>query len=397
MKPVQIKPDVYWIGALHPDLRVFDIIMYCKNGTTYNSYLVKGDKVAIIDTVKDKFSAGYLERIAELVDFSRIDYIVAQHNEMDHAGSLAALLEKAPQAQIVCSKPAAKYVQNILNRDVAIKTVEAGEIIDLGGKSLQFFPAPFLHWPDTMMTYLQEDKVLFTCDMFGAHFCDSHLFNDLITRDTQADFRYYFDMIMRPFKKQVRNGLKKIAELPFDMIAPSHGPILREKARDYVEAYDRWSLPAAANTPRRLLIYYASAYGNTERMAEQIARGAQASGLAVDLYDATAIQPQDHLDRIESADAIAIGSPTINNDAVKPVWNLLSSLVTLDLKGKIGASFGSMGWSGEAVDYLDQRLAHLKLKVTQPGLKINLIPSDEDLQQCFVFGQAIAAAAQAKE
>lgn len=180
MKPVQIKENVHWIGALHPDLRIFDIIMYCKNGTTYNSYLVKGEKTAIIDTVKDKFAAGYLDRIAELVDFTRIDYIVAQHNEMDHAGSLAALLEKAPQAQIVCSKPAAKYVHNILNREVNIKTVENGEILDLGGKSLQFFPAPFLHWPDTMMTFLREDKILFTCDMFGAHFC--FLFPQLLHR-----------------------------------------------------------------------------------------------------------------------------------------------------------------------------------------------------------------------
>ncbi len=395
MKPVQIKENVHWIGALHPDLRIFDIIMYCKNGTTYNSYLVKGEKTAIIDTVKDKFAAGYLDRIAELVDFTTIDYIVAQHNEMDHAGSLAALLEKAPQAQIVCSKPAAKYVQNILNREVNIKTVENGEILDLGGKSLQFFPAPFLHWPDTMMTYLREDKILFTCDMFAAHFCDSHLFNDLISRDIKADFKYYFDTIMRPFKKQVRNGLKKIADLPFEIIAPSHGPVLRQNVQEYIQAYDAWSTPGAENTPRRLLIYYASAYGNTERMAAEIGRGAKDAGLSVELYDAMLLEPQDHLDRIESADALAFGSPTINNDAVKPVWNLLTSLVTLDIKGKIGASFGSMGWSGEAVDFLDQRLVNLKLKVPNPGLKVTLIPGDEDLQKCYEFGQALAAAVNA--
>ena len=394
MKPVEIKPDTFWIGSLHPDLRVFDIIMQTKNGTTYNSYLIKGEKVAIIDTVKDKFSQPYLERIAELTDFSKIAYIVIQHTEMDHSGSLAALLEKAPQAEVVCSKPAAKYVQNVLNRDVTVKTVENGQVIDLGGKSLQFYPAPFLHWPDTMMTFLPEERILFTCDVFGAHFCDYHLFNDLITRDSWPDFQHYFQTIFRPFRKMVRNGLAKIADLDFDLIAPSHGPILRQDLKRYIQAYEGWAAPIAENIPRRLLIYYASAYGNTEKMAMEIARGARDSGLAVEIFDVTEINPDEHLDRIETADAIAVGSPTINGDAVKPVWNLLSSLVTIDLKGKIGASFGSMGWSGEAVALLDQRLASLRLKVPQPGLQATLVPGADELQQCQSFGANLAQAIQ---
>ena len=393
MKPVLIKPETWWIGALHPDLRVFDIIMHTKNGTTYNSYLVKGEKVAIIDTVKDKFSQPYLDRIAGLTDFGDIAYIVVQHNEMDHSGSLAALLDKAPQAEVVCSKPAAKYVQNVLNRPVKIRTVENGEIIDLGGKSLQFYPAPFVHWPDTMMTYLPEEKLLFTCDFFGAHFCDPHLFNDQIQRDTWSDFHHYFQTIMRPYKKMARNALKKVNELEFDMIAPSHGPVLRKELPKYLQAYAEWSAPAAENSPRRLLIYFASAYGNTGVMAQEIARGAESAGLAVELYDVTEINPEEHLDRIEQADAIAIGSPTINNDAVKPVWNLLTSLVTIDLKGKVGASFGSMGWSGEAVGLLDQRLAALKIKLVQPGLTATLVPAPDELQQCRDLGVALANAA----
>ncbi|HOC24742.1 MAG TPA: FprA family A-type flavoprotein [bacterium] len=392
MKPVTIKPDVYWIGALHPDLRLFDIIMPTKNGTTYNSYLVKGEQVAIIDTVKDKFGPAFIERIAELTDFNRIAYIVVQHNEMDHSGSLAALLEKAPQAKVICSKPAARYVQNILNRPVQIRSVENGEVIDLGGKSLQFFPSPFIHWPDTMMTYLPEKRLLFTCDLFGAHFCDSHLFNDQITRDTWPDFEHYFRSIMRPFKKSVRNALKKVDELDFDIIAPSHGPILRSGLDKYLQAYQKWSEPLPQNDPRQLLIYYASAYGNTEKMAAEIARGATAAGVTVKVYDTMEISLLDHLDRIEAADAIAIGSPTINGDAVKPVWEFLAGLATLDLKGKIGASFGSMGWSGEAVSFIDQRLANLKLRVIQPGIQATLVPGPEELQKCHEFGAALAQA-----
>jgi flavorubredoxin len=395
MKPVLIKPDAYWIGALHPDLRIFDIIMHTKNGTTYNSFLIKGEKVAIIDTVKDKFTQPYLEHIAELTDFSRIAYIVIQHNEMDHSGSLAALLEKAPQAQVVCSKPAAKYVQNVLNRPVDIKTVENGEVIDLGGKHLQFFPSPFIHWPDTMITLFQEERILFTCDLFGAHFCDSHLFDDQVSRDSWPDFQHYFQVIMRPFKKMVRNSLKKIAELEFDMIAPSHGPVLRTEIARYIKAYDQWSEPLPANDPRQLLIYYASAYGNTEKMAAEIARGAKATGVSVKVYDTMEIDIGTHLDRIEAADAIAVGSPTINGDAVKPVWDLLNSLVTLELKGKIGASFGSMGWSGEAVSFLDQRLGNMKFKVVLPGLQATLVPGQEELHQCYQFGVALAQAMQA--
>ncbi|HQG47422.1 MAG TPA: FprA family A-type flavoprotein, partial [bacterium] len=294
-----------------------------------------------------------------------------------------------------CSKPAARYVQNVLNRPVRIRTVENGETIDLGGKQLQFFPAPFIHWPDTMITLQPEAEILFTCDLFGAHFCDSHLFNDEITRDSWSDFAHYFGTIMRPFKKMVRNSLNKINELQFTMIAPSHGPILRQDLSKYLAAYEKWSEPLPVNEPRQLLIYYASAYGNTERMAAEIARGAKDAGVSVKVYDAMEIDLAAHLDRIEAADALAVGSPTVNGDAVKPVWDLLNSLVTLDLKGKIGASFGSMGWSGEAVSFLDQRLTSLKFKVIQPGLKATLVPGPEELQQCYDFGAGLARAMQA--
>ena len=394
MKPVPIKPDTYWIGALHPDLRIFDIIMQTKNGTTYNSYLIDAETVAIIDTVKDKYIQAYLEHISELTDFSRIGYIIVQHTEMDHSGSLSALLEKAPQAKVVCAKPAARYVQNVLNRPVEIKTVENGEIIDLGGKQLQFFPSPFIHWPDTMMTLYKEGKTLFTCDLFANHFCDSHIFNDQISRETWPDYEHYFKTIMRPFKKMVRNSLKKMAELEFDMIAPSHGPVLRQDLGKYIQAYEKWSAPLTENNPRQLLIYYASAYGNTEKMAAEIARGAKSTGITVKVYDIMEIDPETTLDRIESADGIAVGSPTINGDAVKPVWDLLSNLTTLDLKGKIGASFGSMGWSGEAVTFLDQRLSNLKFKVPHPGLQATLVPGSDELQHCYDFGVTLANAIQ---
>jgi flavorubredoxin len=392
MKPLEIKPDVYWIGALHPDLRLFDLIMHTKNGTTYNSYLIKDEKSVIIDTVKEKFSSAYLERIVELVDPKHIDYIVVQHNEMDHSGSLAALLDLAPQAEILCTKTAVKYVQNIINREARITAVDANTVLALGQKTLRFIPAPFLHWPDTMMSYIPEAEILFSCDVFASHFCDSRMFADLITRNFWPDYEYYFKTIMRPFKKNVRNALKKVNELPMGVLAPSHGPIVREDTGKFVQAYEQWSAPARENTPKYILIYYASAYGNTERMAQQIARGMEEAGAHAELFDVVNIKAEDELDKMESADAILFGSPTINNDAAKPIWDLLSSLVTLDVKGKVAGSFGSMGWSGEAVGLIDQRLQGLKFKVPVPGLSAVLVPNTDELNSCVEFGKSIVQA-----
>jgi len=392
MRPIEIKPQLYWIGALHPDLRVFDIIMATKNGTTYNSYLIKDEKIAVIDTVKEKFATAFIERIGELVDPARIDYIIVQHTEMDHSGSLQALLALAPNAQIICTKPAVKYVQKVIHQEASFLIADANLSVSLGSRQLQFIPAPFLHWPDTMMTYLPEDQALFSCDVFSSHFCDSRLFDDQITRDFWPEYEYYFRTIFRPFKKHVRNGLKKLSEVPFQVIAPAHGPILRHSIKKYIEAYETWAAPLPGNTPKKALIFYASAYGNTEEMAHQVAHGMESAGLQVVLIDATTIKPEDYLDEIEKADALLFGSPTINNDAVKPIWDILSGLVTVDNKGKVAASFGSMGWSGEAVEMLDQRLLSLKFKVPVPGFKAVLIPDADELAKCVEFGRTVAAA-----
>ena len=380
MKPFEIKENVYWIGALHPDLRVFDIIMQTKNGTTYNSYLLQAEKPAIIDTVKHKFTESYLEHVKELIDLKKLTYIIVQHNEPDHSGSLKALIELAPQAIILCSKVSAKYVRNIVNTDVTIQTVENGEEIDLGGKTIRFYATPFLHWPDTMMTYWVEGQVLFPCDVFANHFCDSRMYNDLITRDFWPDFKYYFDIIFRPYKN----------DIDIQMLAPSHGPILRRDVNEFISRYRQWSAEREANEPKQLLIYYISAHGNTAKMANAIAEGAHEIGVNVQVYDITEIDVDAHLERIEMCDGLLIGSPTINNDAVKPAWDLLSSLATIEVKGKLAGSFGSIGWSGEATKFLDSRLADLKFKVPESGLTVTLVPDEQELTDCREFGNKIA-------
>lgn len=390
MKPFEMTQDVFWIGALHPDLRVFDIIMNTKNGTTYNSYLIRDEKIAIIDTVKAKFADVYLAHIKSLIDPSRIDYIIMQHNEPDHSGSLLKLLEIAPNAQVVCAKPAVKYVENITNAEINIKPVSNKEVLELGSKSLQFYTSPYCHWPDTMMTWLEQDNILFPCDVLGSHFCDSRMYNDAISRDFWPDFKYYFDSIMRPYKKNVRNAINKVEDLDIKVVAPSHGPILRQNIEKYIQAYKEWTEPPTPNDPPKMLIYFAAAHGNTGIMAHKIAEGARSKGVDVEVFEATDINPDEHIDKIENADALLLGSPTINNNAVKPVWDVLNALISVDVKGKIAGSFGSYGWSGDATEQLDARLNAMKFKVPFEGIKAVLVPNDEELQTCFEFGANIA-------
>ncbi|MDY6794026.1 MAG: FprA family A-type flavoprotein [Actinomycetota bacterium] len=393
MLPVKIIDGVHWVGALDPQLRVFDIIMKADHGTTYNSYMITaGDKVAVIDAVKAPFYQEYRENLKSLINISDIDYVVVNHTEPDHSGSLSSLLEEAPRARVVCSRQCRNFVKNILNRDMDPILVEDGDTLDLGkGVELRFVHAPFLHWPDTMFTYYGKEGLLFPCDFLGSHYCDDRLFNDLMDDFSHA-FEYYFMVIFRPFKRYVLEAIDKIKDLDIKIVCPSHGPVLRSDPRDFVDRYLEWSSVPEPSGEKTLLVFYASAYGNTAALAEKIAEGARDEGVKVMVMDVAATELGVMIDRIEAARGIAVGSATINGDAVEPVWYLLSHLATLELKGKIGASFGSYGWSGEAPKLIAARLEGLKLKVVEEPLRVNLVPTEEDLQGAVEFGRRIAQA-----
>jgi flavorubredoxin len=388
MKPIAIREGIYWTGVLDPDLRLFDILFPTEGGTTYNSYLVQGEKIAVIDTAKGRCYDQFLSNVSSLVDPEDVDYIICNHMEPDHSGSLAAFLEEAKNARVVVSRTGEHFVSNILNADVNPLKMGDGDAIDLGGKTLRFVSAPFLHWPDTMFTYAVEDKVLFSCDVFGSHYCDERMFDDLVG-DFSGEFEYYYQGIMRPFKEKMLEAMDKIKDLDIEVIAPSHGPILRTDPWKYVTQYVEWSTPSPAEA-KKVLIFYASAHGNTKMMANEVAKGANIDGVEVELFDLTETAPGDVLDRIETSQALIIGSPTINGDAVKPVWDLLSGLATIKLRGKVGAAFGSYGWSGEAVGMIEDRLKSLKFRIPEPGVKFTLVPTAEELKSCRDFGARIA-------
>lgn len=395
---VEFAPDVYWIGALDPTLRTFDIILSTANGTTYNSYLIKGSAgVAVIDTVKENFSDEFFHRLESVVDYSEITVIVLNHLEPDHTGALPELMRRAPQANLYISQRGTSMLKALLKPSagsIEYTTVNTGDSVDLGNRTLQFLHTPFLHWPDTQCTYLKEESILFSGDVFGCHFCDKRLFNDRVG-DFRFSFDYYYAHIMRPFKSHVLDALKLIEPLKLNQIAPTHGPILRERPRRYVTHYRELSTSSLANEIDKqelsLIIFYMSSYGNTARMAEEISEGANdVEGVRVSLYDLEGGEVDPFVDLIEEADALVFGSPTINGDAVKPVWDLLSSLAVVNLKGKLGAAFGSYGWSGEAVRMIEDRMRGLKMRIPKPGLRVKLIPTDEELEECRLFGREIA-------
>lgn len=382
MKTTKLKENIYWIGVNNPELRVFDIIMETKKGTTYNSYLIDDEKVAIIDSVKDGYFEESLGKIKGVIGERKVDYIIVQHTELDHTGSLSKLLEVYPDAVVVASTAAIKYLKEIINREFNSKV--ALEDISLGKNTLQFISAPNLHWPDTMFTYTKEEKVLFTCDFMGCHYSPVNCITDACSGDYFEEMKYYFDVIMGPFKKFVNKGLDKIEDLEFDIVAPSHGPIHVEDIKMYVDLYRQWAKVYEIEE-KNVQIFYVSAYGNTEAMGKYLAAKINEKGIKAQAHEISSMSLSDIVILIEKASGIMIGSPTINQDAVKPAWDVLSLVCPITNRGKAAAAFGSYGWSGEGTAMLTERLRSLKFKVHPEGLKFNFVPDSKEYEAADKF------------
>ena len=395
MLPVEITKNIYWVGAQNPGLRVFDVIMHTKWGTSYNSYLIKGaEKTAVIDSVKLAFSDEQIERISSVCDVSAIDYIICNHTEPDHSGGLEKLLDLAPHATVVCSKPASVFLKNILNRSFECMVVSEGDTLDLGGKTLQFLSTPFLHWPDSIMTYAVEDAVLCSGDVFGFHFSAEQTFDDLtpLSSEMIESQKYYFDVIMGPFKNYILDAVKKVRALKIDVIGPSHGPVLRGTPWDTVDRYESWASDVLdVNDPKKVYIGYVSCYGYTKALAETIYRVVNEAGFDAEIEDISTTDADACSAKIHKADAVAIGSPTLNRDALKPIWDVMTSVSTYLMKGKIAAVFGSFGWSGEAVKYLNDRLNCIGANVVGT-CSAKLRPDEKELAEAEKLGQLICDA-----
>jgi len=395
MPAVEISKDIYWVGVHNPGLRIFDVIMRTEWGTSYNSYLIKGaEGAALVDTVKTGFTDEFIKNIASVCDIKSIRYIVCNHTEPDHSGSLAKLLDLAPDAVVLCSKPASVFLRSIMNRDFECRTVGDGDEVDLGGRTLKFISAPYLHWPDSIFTYIPEDHILLSGDVFGFHFSAENVFDDLtpLSDEMAESQKYYFDVIMGPFKNYVLQAVDKIKDLNIKVIGPSHGPVLRSSPWEAVKRYEAWASDILkVNDPKKVYVGYVSCYGYTRLLAERIASVVKAEGYDVEIDDVSTASPDACAAKIHSADAFAIGSSTINRDALKPVWDVLASVSTYIVKGKPAAVFGSFGWSGEAIKFLTARLRDVGAEVLGSS-SARLNPDEKELEEAEKLGKAICDA-----
>ncbi|KEI04649.1 FprA family A-type flavoprotein [Clostridium botulinum] len=386
MSAIKLKDDIYWVGVKDPNLKVFDIIMETKKGTTYNSYLINDEKVVIIDSVKDGFWDKSIESIKEIIGNKKVDYIVVQHTELDHSGSVIKFLKEYPDVTVIGTIAALNYLKEIVNKEFKGKTINEIKELNTGNNTLKFISVPNLHWPDTMITYIPEQNILFTCDITGAHYCtlSGCIESDLDDTEYVREFEYYFNCIMGPFKKFVLSALDKIKDLKINMIVPSHGPVHKDKNVNKV--LELYKVMATENIKKsNVQILYTSAYHNTENMAKYICQKLNEKDVNAQVHEITEIGIDKAVELINSSNGFIIGSPTMNQDAVEPVWRVLTSICVIPNRGKVSAAFGSYGWSGEAVPMIIERLKSMKLKVVEDGLTFKFVPSDKDYKNADEF------------
>ena len=395
MELLQLKPGFYFTGALDHDLRVFDIIMYTEFGTTYNSYVLKtANHTVLFETAKVKCLDSWLEKVRAITPIEQVDYLVVSHTEPDHSGSVEKLLELNPRIKIVATGCAISFLKEIVNRDFYSIAVRDGQTLTLDDKTLEFMVVPNLHWPDTMYTYIREDKVLVTCDSFGSHYaCDDILASKVTDRvGYLRATKYYFDCIIGPFKDFMLDALRRVRTLQLDMICPGHGPVLDCDIDWMLDTYEGWSTVINPNPRPTAILAYVSAYGYTGQLAEAIAEGIRGvGGIDVRCYDMVTADAAKVAEELLYADGFLLGTPTIVGEALKPIWDLTTGMFAGTHGGKLASAFGSYGWSGEGVPHIMERLGQLKLRLVDP-LRVRFKPNEDQLGEAREYGKAFGEA-----
>jgi len=388
LKSLEIKENIYWVGAVdweERDFHTFEI----SRGTTYNAYLIIDDKITLVDTVKNKFFHEMMERIRELIDPSKIDYIISNHVETDHSGSLANIKENARNAVIVCtSKGKEGLCRHFDCKDWEFKIVKTGDELKIGKRTLAFVEMPMLHWPDSMATYIKEDRTLLSNDAFGQHIASVERYDEeLGVEDAVKWAKIYYANILMPFGELVKRKLDEIGELgiQIEMVAPSHGVIWKNPGR-IVEAYKKW---ASFEVESKLVIVYDTMWNSTVKIARTIAEGAGSRGVKTRLFHVRKDAWSNIMTEILDAKAIAIGAPTMHNTVFPTVAGFLAYMKGLKPKNKIGIAFGSYGWGGGAVKEINRTLEELKFDIMEP-LQIKYRPTEDELKTAFELGVKIA-------
>ena len=385
MNAREIKPGIQWMGAVDWDRRLFDELIPLPDGTSYNAYLVRGaDRTALIDTVDPGFSDVLLRRLRQL-GVTRLDYVVANHAEQDHSGSIPIVLERFPGAKVVATPKGQGILSDLLGVAAdRFLPVEDGATLELGGRTLRFLHFPWVHWPETMLTWLEQDRVLFPCDLFGAHLAAGELVEPDACLAMEAAKRYYAE-IMMPFRNVIRNNLGKVTDLPVGMICPSHGPVLRQPER-ILAAYRDWLDEEPRN---RAVVAYASMHASTRQMAHHLAEALVTRDVPVDLFNLAATDLGKLAVALVDAATIVLGSPTVIGGAHPLVANAAFVANLLKPRARCGAVVGSYSWGGKMVAQLAGLMPQLKLELFELVVAKGL-PRAEDLAALDRLAEAIA-------
>ena len=389
----QIAPGVYWVGVADWGLQHFHgHELSTHRGSTYNSYLIIDEKVVLVDTVLTSFQDQLIENIREVIDPARIDYVIANHAEVDHSGSLPAIMRLAPNATLVVSPRGRESVEGYYHQPWTFKTVKTGERLNIGKNELLFIEAPMLHWPDSMFTYLTGKNLLMSNDAFGQHYATAFRFNDQVDQAELYDeaLKYYAN-ILTPFSAQVQRKISEVLALglPIDVIAPSHGVIWSHNPAQIITKYQEWS---AQKPEKSAVIIYDTIWDGTRHMAESIGQGMADEGVQYKMFHAGLADRNDIIAEVFKAKAVVVGSCTFNQGVLPTLTPVLEDLRGLKFQNKVGAAFGSYGWSGEALAILEEHLNRCKIKTVVPGIKIKWQPMEAELAQCRDFVKKIGAA-----
>jgi len=393
MAITELAKGVYWVGAIDWDVRNFH--GYSTNrGTTYNAYLIVDEKITLVDCVKAPFFDEQVRRIAEIIDPTKIDYLIVNHVEMDHSGCLPKMMELVKPEKLFCSPMGQKAIIDHFHReDWPFTVVKSGDQLSLGKRTAQFLETRMLHWPDSMFTYLQDEKILFSSDAFGEHYASSERFDDQINLPVVMEHcAKYYANILYPYSPLVQKLLQTVAGLKLDikMIAPDHGIIWRDKLSTIIEAYDTWSAGKCAD---RAVVIFNTMWHSTEEMAQAVMRGIEDAGVPVEFLNLDACHRSDVMTEILGARGVVLGSSTINNGLLPEMAGFISYMKGLKPFNKIGAAFGSFGWSGEAVGLLTQVMTDLHFTlVDDPSVKHKYVPTRQALDQCVALGKRVGEA-----
>ena len=391
MRPIEITKGIYWLGVI--DWNVRDFHGYSTyQGTTYNSFLIMDEKITLIDTAKKGFADELITSISRIVDPKKIDYVISNHTEMDHSGGLPRIMHRIGEDKpIYCSKMGKKNLAKHFPQKWNYQPVENGGELSLGKRTLTFLETRMVHWPDSMFTYAKEDRILFSSDGFGQHYAGLERFDDQIGDAIMPHAKKYFANILLLYSPLILKLVEKVTEmgLPIDMICPDHGILWRKDPSKIINAYVEWG---RQKPKRKALVIYDTMWHSTETMAEAIVGALGEEGVDTRLMHLRNCHRSDIMTEVLDAGAIIVGSPTLNNGLFPTISDFLTYMKGLKPLNKVGAAFGSYGWSGEAVKLVTKELEQMKFDIIDPGVRIQYVPDDNGLDACRELGKKIAEA-----